>query len=194
MLYFFSSSRGLFCRLFGDFEFLGYREGPSFPPFFHHALLVCSIHLSLSYIWLQENNENKKNENIAQHTQKMGIRRPMSQSSLTSPSITFILVFCSGLYLGALLPNENWRPKPFISKDSPRYGGQMLRASFMTSSSESQAIIPGAATDWVESRSGNSDKRNRNGNRNSNGGGGGGGGEEDNESDSCDCSKKKSAS
>ena len=41
----------------------------------------------------------------------------------------------------------------------------MLRASFMTSSSESQAIIPGAATDWVESRSGNSDKRNRNGNR-----------------------------
>ena len=40
----------------------------------------------------------------------------------------------------------------------------MLRASFMTSSSESQAIIPGAATDWVESRSGNSDKRNRNGN------------------------------
>ena len=43
----------------------------------------------------------------------------------------------------------------------------MLRASFMTSSSESQAIIPGAATDWVESRSGNSDKRNRNGNRNS---------------------------
>jgi hypothetical protein len=70
----------------------------------------------------------------------------------------------------------------------------MLRASFMTSSSESQAIIPGAATDWVESRIGNSDKRNRNGNRNSNGGGGGGGGEEDNESDSCDCSKKKSAS
>ena len=49
----------------------------------------------------------------------------------------------------------------------------MLRASFMTSSSESQAIIPGAATDWVESRSGNSDKRNRNGNRNSDGGGGG---------------------
>ena len=45
----------------------------------------------------------------------------------------------------------------------------MLRASFITSSSESQAIIPGAATDWVESRSGNSDKRNRNGNRNGNG-------------------------
>jgi len=71
----------------------------------------------------------------------------------------------------------------------------MLRASFMTSSSESQGIIPGAATDWVESSSGSSGsdantRRNRKGDRSSNGGGG----DEQNESDICDCSKTKSAS
>ena len=71
----------------------------------------------------------------------------------------------------------------------------MLRASFITSSSAGQAIIPGAATDWVESSGASSgSNRNRNTNTNTHRNRDGGGDDDDVESESCDCSKKKSAS
>ena len=71
----------------------------------------------------------------------------------------------------------------------------MLRASFITSSSEGQAIIPGAATDWVESSGASSGSNsNRNTNTNTHRNRDGGGDDDDVESESCDCSKKKSAS
>ena len=70
----------------------------------------------------------------------------------------------------------------------------MLRASFITSSSEGQAIIPGAATDWVESSGASSgSNRNRNTNTNTHRNRDGGGDDDDVESESCDCSKKSAS-
>jgi hypothetical protein len=107
----------------------------------------------------------------------MGVRTHHQQTnsssllSLHSPFLAFLLVFVSGIWLGALIPNEHFRQLPLIRKDSPKYADQMLRASFITQASEGQAIIPGAATDWVDknnNRGGRKSKHNNNNNNNNN--------------------------